>query len=100
MNFGLFSAAELGFAVGRYGIPLLLLDNALRCYSRIIGFRDVFLRKFSLGGKVPWSFYWQSERDAREANTISVPARLAHALRNNTDVLLLLQVPNSVVIIL
>lgn len=97
VNFGLLSSEEREVAADRYRVPRPLLDNALRCCSRIIGFRLEFLRKYLLAAKVPWRFYWQTGKDEAIA---SFPDRLTHALRGNTDVLLLFQLPDAVVIIL
>eukprot|EP00978_Attheya_sp_CCMP212_P042524 scaffold260436_cov51-Attheya_sp.AAC.2 len=97
VNFGLFSAVERGFAIERYRVPPSFLNNALRCHSQLVGFREKFLTKFSLDADVPWCFYWQSDCTT---NSATFPAMLTHAFRHNTDVMLLLQLPDSVVAIL
>lgn len=99
VNFGLFSPAERGFAVERYDVPVPLLFgyDALRFYSRIVGSRSCFFRKFLVDTNLPWCLFWQTDKDK---SIVSFPNKLMHALRNNTDVLLLLKLPDSVVIIL
>lgn len=97
VNFALFTSTECGFAVEKYGVPPYLLDNALRCHSHLLRFRPSFVEKYTFDGTLPWKFYWRSESDS---STVSFPKILAHALRQNTDALLLAEAPDSVVIIL
>eukprot|EP00977_Amphora_coffeiformis_P014749 scaffold4223_cov189-Amphora_coffeaeformis.AAC.9 len=98
VNFALFSATELGFAVAEYGLKPIMVENALLCHSRLVGTRLRFLEKFKLNSSVPWNFYWRDNIDSTAI--VDFPIILSHALRRNTDVMLLLEVPDGVVVIL
>jgi len=97
VDFAQFNENELGFAVYNCGIPHSLFSNPLQHCSRIISNQNAFFEKFIGRRPVPWKLYWRSER------TTSVPYfsdMLMHSMRKNTDALLLLKLPDSVVVVL
>ncbi|KAL7553948.1 hypothetical protein ACHAWF_018847 [Thalassiosira exigua] len=97
INFALFKDTERGFAISRLYIPEAAIYNALKYYSRITYMHTRFLNKFVANDRVPWQLFWRGERST---DTTHFSRMLIHALRRNTDVLLLLQLPDAVVVML
>ena len=96
VDFGHFNQYELGFAVYNIGIPEHVISNSLRYCSRIMSNQTAFFAKY-VKEKTPWKFYWRSESDASMLNFAKI---VLHALRLNTDALLLLKLPDSVAVVL
>lgn len=97
VDFAQFNDNELGFAVYNCHVPHSFFSNPLQHCSRIIPNQNAFFKKFIERRPVPWKLYWRSER------TTSVPCfsdMLMHSMRRNTDALLLLKLPDSVVVVL
>jgi RNA dependent RNA polymerase len=97
VDFSSFNAEERGFAIQKYGVPAAVFQHPLRFFSRILRFRTKFFEKHLLEGHDPWKPYWRAESDE---SFVSIPSLIAHALRKNTDALMILQLPDSVVLLL
>ncbi|CAB9503937.1 polymerase alpha-associated DNA helicase A [Seminavis robusta] len=98
IDFGRFSSEERGVAVRKHGVPTGVLQNQIRFFSRIVGFRTQFLKKHELDGEdTIWKFHWRPDSKRSHCHFSSM---IAHALRKNTDALMILQLPDSVVLLL
>ena len=97
VDFALFDQYELGFVVYNHDIPEYVIANSLRYCSRIMSNQTTFFAKYVDKDQTPWKFYWRSEA---EASMLYFTKILLHALRLNTDALLILKLPDSVSVVL